>query len=234
MKLCSHCKTEKSYDCYAKNKRQTDGYHYYCKDCTKAHKAKRKDKNAEYQKKWISANIEHKRAYERQYYKDNQDTLREKRAQVPLEVRRKHNNRPEKRAKEAIIRTTPEYKEKRRLYIRERYHSDPSYKISKILRARLRGCINNESKRSGALDLLGISVNRFKSYLENIFLKGMTWENHGTVWHIDHIKPCYTFDLNDYEQQKICFHYTNMQPLYAITTIVDGVEYIGNLNKNKY
>lgn len=214
MKVCSHCKTEKSYDCYAKNKRQTDGYHYYCKDCTKAHKAKRKDKNAEYQKKWISANIEHKRAYERQYYKNNQNILREKRAQVPLEIRRKRNNRPEKRTKEAIIRTTPEYKEKRRIYIRERYHSDPSYKISKILRARLRDCINKESKRSSALNLLGTSVIEFKAYLESMFLEGMTWENHGKVWHIDHIIPISFFDLTDLTEQKLAFHWGNLQPLF--------------------
>ena len=44
----------------------------------------------------------------------------------------------------------------------------------------------------------------------------MTRENHGLRgWHIDHIKPCSSFDLSDPEQQKKCFHYTNLQPLWA-------------------
>ena len=43
----------------------------------------------------------------------------------------------------------------------------------------------------------------------------MTWENHGAVWHIDHIVPCCKFDLTNEHEQKRCFHYSNLQPLFA-------------------
>ena len=33
-------------------------------------------------------------------------------------------------------------------------------------------------------------------------------------WHIDHIVSCWRFDLTDPEQQKQCFHFSNMQPLW--------------------
>ena len=42
----------------------------------------------------------------------------------------------------------------------------------------------------------------------------MTRENHGEC-HYDHMRPCASFDLTDPEQQKQCFHYTNLQPLWA-------------------
>jgi hypothetical protein len=52
----------------------------------------------------------------------------------------------------------------------------------------------------------------------------MTRENHG-LWHVDHIRPCASFDLTDPEQQAICFHYTNLQPLWAIDNIKKGARY---------
>ena len=42
----------------------------------------------------------------------------------------------------------------------------------------------------------------------------MSWDNYGD-WHIDHIIPCAAFDLTDIEQQKKCFNYKNLQPLWA-------------------
>ena len=42
----------------------------------------------------------------------------------------------------------------------------------------------------------------------------MNWDNYGQ-WHIDHIRPCASFNLLDPIEQKICFHYTNLQPLWA-------------------
>ena len=42
----------------------------------------------------------------------------------------------------------------------------------------------------------------------------MTWDNYGD-WHVDHIRPCCSFDLTKIEEQNICFHYTNLQPLWA-------------------
>ena len=55
----------------------------------------------------------------------------------------------------------------------------------------------------------------------------MTWDNYGE-WHIDHIKPCCGFDLTDFEQQKKCFHYTNLQPLWAKDNITKNGKFIVN------
>ena len=42
----------------------------------------------------------------------------------------------------------------------------------------------------------------------------MSWDNYGQ-WHIDHIRPCSGFNLLDPIEQRVCFHYTNLQPLWA-------------------
>ena len=89
----------------------------------------------------------------------------------------------------------------------------------------------NTKKLTKTAKLLGCSSEQLKTYLESKFLPTMTWENYGKLWHVDHILPCSKFNLKNEEQQKICFHYTNLQPLFAVTTVIDGVEYIGNINK---
>lgn len=105
-------------------------------------------------------------------------------------------------------------------------------RISLNLRKRLNKCV--KSKCIKTFDLLGCNITCFINYLESKFTTGMTWENYGD-WHIDHIKPCSSFDLTDIEQQKICFNYTNLQPLWATTEIAisygEDMSYIGNLEK---
>jgi hypothetical protein len=53
-------------------------------------------------------------------------------------------------------------------------------------------------------------------HLEKQFKEGMSWDNHGSYWEVDHIIPCDSFNMQDIEQQKLCFHYTNLQPLTKI------------------
>ena len=96
----------------------------------------------------------------------------------------------------------------------------------------MRKALERGSKSGKSLELLGCTIPELKSYLEARFLPTMTWENYGTLWHIDHIIPCASYNLVDPEQQKKCFHYTNLQPLFAKTTIIEGVTYIGNLEKS--
>ena len=63
-------------------------------------------------------------------------------------------------------------------------------------------------------ELVGCTWQELRDYLQSFFADGMSWENMGQ-WHIDHIRPCASFDLTEPEQQKECFHYTNLQPLWA-------------------
>jgi len=46
------------------------------------------------------------------------------------------------------------------------------------------------------------------------FKEGMTWDNHGVVWEIDHIIPLAAFDLTRKDQQMLANHYTNLRPLW--------------------
>jgi len=94
---------------------------------------------------------------------------------------------------------------------RKRYSQNN--RIAMRLRSRIYQVLKGNTKSASTIELLGCNIKEFKFYFESLFLFGMTWENYG-LWHIDHIKPCSKFDLNDPVQQRKCFHYTNLQPLW--------------------
>ena len=98
------------------------------------------------------------------------------------------------------------------------YNQRPEIKIKMNLRNRL-GHICRGKKCDTTEKLVGCYWIDLRVYLEAKFLPGMTWENYGT-WHIDHIRPCSSFDLTDPAQQRECFHYTNLQPLWAIDNLI--------------
>ena len=64
------------------------------------------------------------------------------------------------------------------------------------------------------MELVGCTMPELMSHLEKRLLPGMSWENR-SLWHIDHKRPCASFDLTDPAQQRQCFHYTNLQPLWG-------------------
>jgi hypothetical protein len=97
------------------------------------------------------------------------------------------------------------------------------FRILNALRVRLCDAINGRNKSAKTQDLLGCSIEDLKKHLEASFEPGMTWENwQHDGWHIDHIRPCASFDLTDPKQQRQCFHYTNLQPLWATDNIRKG------------
>jgi hypothetical protein len=50
-------------------------------------------------------------------------------------------------------------------------------------------------------------------FLEYQFDENMSWDNHGKYWSIDHVIPCASFDMSNIDEQKKCFHWSNLQPL---------------------
>lgn len=98
----------------------------------------------------------------------------------------------------------------------EREKSDPSFKLGKRLRNRIRCALKGNFKHSSLTEGLGCSLQDLKKHLELQFQPGMTWENYGVYgWHIDHIKPLSSFDLTDKKQFLEACHYTNLRPLWA-------------------
>lgn len=93
-----------------------------------------------------------------------------------------------------------------------RVRDEAEKKIAKALRRRLEKVIKGYRRKTE--DLIGCPVQQLRAHLETQFTGGMSWDTYG-LWHIDHIRPCAKFDLRIPEQQRQCFNFTNLQPLWA-------------------
>lgn len=126
------------------------------------------------------------------------------------------------RNRDRIKKVTSEYRSKN-----VKYYTDLAVKVNKkrrdnVLECKLehnyRGLIHRALKdnyRSGkSHELLGCSIESYKEYMMSLFKEGMTWENRGKVWQIDHITPIKNYDMKDYEQVKKAFNFRNTQALF--------------------
>lgn len=109
-------------------------------------------------------------------------------------------------------------------YSREQLQSNEGYRIAKASRLRIYSALRGKVKSARTAELLGCTVPELRAHLEVQFTPGMTWENYGS-WHVDHKRPCASFDLSDPAQQRECFHFTNLQPLWALDNIRKGAKY---------
>jgi hypothetical protein len=109
----------------------------------------------------------------------------------------------------------------------------PTFKLLEALKHRLKRtlkCAVN-SKTRATRDLLGCSMDDFKIYLESKFEPGMSWGNYGyRGWHVDHIVPCALFDLSKPAHVRRCFHFSNLQPLWAQDNLRKGVQSSNQFN----
>ena len=108
-------------------------------------------------------------------------------------------------------------------YQRNRYATDPVYRLLYCMRRRIKNILRGASKSASTLALLGVpTVEFYQIHLERQFQPGMTWENYGTEWHIDHRIPLSTLDLSDETNQRFLFNYKNTRPMWAKANMSRG------------
>lgn len=205
--------------------------------CNKLYKQKNKEACKERDKKYYEANKEKIMAQSKLYYESNKDEINAKgRAyyQRTKEVqaiknkiyRRKNQDIIKARKKEYSIKN----KDKLNAKYLERLKTNPQLKAAHALRGRINVALKSQEtyKSESTMKLVGASIAFVKKWIESKFKPGMSWSNHGQgkgKWHIDHIIPCAAFDLTDIEQQKKCFHYSNLQPLWQEANLGKGARY---------
>ena len=237
-KKCYKCNKIKDFNFFAKNKRYKDGFNDVCKPCRKKINIERKEKDKQYyhnnRDKIISQNkqnyINNKKErleYSSLYYENNKEELKEYNKKW-----KRSNHGKVKKYKENFKIRHPRYHNQ---YQKQKYQ-EIEHKIKSNIRSRIYNALRDEPKNSSTIELLGCSIISYKQYIESMFVEGMSWDNHGDVWEIDHIKPCTLFDLTKEPDQLECFNYINTRPLFKTTEIAKCLGYDnvqGNRNRKK-
>lgn len=117
-----------------------------------------------------------------------------------------------------------------------RFKNNPIARLKKNCRTRIFNALKDNDFKS--FKLVDCDIITFKNWLEYNFTEGMTFENYGSYWHVDHVLPCAIFDLLNEEDIKHCFRWTNLRPLEATKNMskqdkIDKNEIIKHYNKVK-
>lgn len=214
-KICSKCNLERDISLFLGHKLGSPYYRSDCKICRS--------------EAWQIYRLENREkilAKSRSYHSKNQEKINEKNRQFRI------------KNKERLSIKNREYRIKGRARIaawhRNRRKTNLEFKILCNLRNRAYCALKGFSKSAKTLELLGCSVEFLRKHLESQFEPKMSWDNYGlNGWSVDHIAACATFDLSKEEEQKKCFHYSNLAPRWTTTGIAQsyGSNQIGNVEK---
>lgn len=216
LKKCGRCKEWKELSDFGNERRTKDKLRHVCKKCNNIDGKRWADANseriAETAKRWAKANPEKCNEKSKRYREANPEKVRN----------------AQRKCRRASL---GKYREYNNEYRRIKTENDPQFK----LRCRISSAINKRLKRrlsskkgKSTFDFLPYTLEELMAHLENLFIEGMTWQNHGFYgWHIDHKKPESLFNyknVTDKEFQE-CWALENLQPLWWYDNLSKGNKY---------
>lgn len=170
--------------------------------------------NAEYKKEWKRRNKERERLNNKRWYEENKTFVAQRKAKFYLDHLEEEKSR------------TSKWKKNNKNKINNLLKSNPSRRISQLIRSKICKLLSGKQKTSKTIDYLGCSFDDFIKHIEKQFLPNMNWSNYGLRgWHLDHIKPLALFDLTKDDEIRKAWHYTNLRPLWAKDNLAKGKKY---------
>lgn len=224
MQSCCTCSVKKLMSEFHADASQACGVSKRCKDCKrlsdKKHRLDNIDKKRAKDKKYYAENAETIKARAKEWYDHNID-----RAKASRHDWYERNFEKVKVARQKWLEEHVDFmNEYMKTYQRDRYRMNMDYKLKTILNARIRACLCKKSKAT--LEFVGCTLDVLKRWMEFQFDEHMSWENIGTFWHIDHVKPCNIFDFTNDKELQECFHWSNLRPLEKHENISKGAKVI--------
>ena len=109
----------------------------------------------------------------------------------------------------------------------QRRFSPAQRKLNCLMRSRIRDSLNGTKQGRHWEIIVGYTLFDLMKTLEKEFREGMTWNNHGAFWHIDHIIPLahFHYDSPEDPEFKKAWSLGNLQPLLATENLKKGTKF---------
>lgn len=202
-KHCCKCKLLKDLSNFGKLKNSKDGYRYDCNECRKLYRINNKNTISEKQKEYYKKNKDKLLSNNKIYRKNNSDKIKEQRKEY----------RSREKVKIHIKQKNIQYLPIKKMKIKMRRKTDINFQISEILRSKIHKMI--KGKNTSYMNFVGCDINWLKKWIEYQFDDNMNWKNIGSYWQIDHILPINKFNFSCDKNKRICFNWTNLQPIQS-------------------
>ncbi len=107
-----------------------------------------------------------------------------------------------------------QYQHRRRL--------NPEYRLSRAISKALWAWLKGSKAFRHWEEIVNFTVSDLREHLESKFRDGMTWENYGSYWHVDHVKP-----LSLCTSTEEAWTLSNLQPLTKFENLSKNNRFIG-------
>jgi len=207
MKTCTTCNVNKELGEFGKHKDMCDGHLNQCKSC-----------RAEYMKNYSSRNADTISSRHRSYYEKNNERIKARvrnhwrENAISINEKRRERYKTDEEHRTKVLKQCSDSNRKCRPIRRRKNREEKTaaYYLE-LCRKRMWHAFNGRGRECKSKQLLGCDSETLRKHLESTKLPEKDYTNA----HIDHIIPCAAFDMSNVEQQKECFHYTNLQLLPA-------------------
>lgn len=189
---CSKCEIEKLVtEFYGKGK--------ICRDCNNSRRREKYNNDEEHRQKLIknATKFKHEKSIARQ------KLILEEQLRIGLE------NKHCKYCNE--IKNKNRFRHNR-LKCKDCERDEPSEKFKRYIRTRIYNCLRNKIRTKHSIEYLGCSSDDYFKWIFN-YNSEYNLDNHGKIWHIDHVIPLSKFDLNNEDEQMLAFNWRNTMPL---------------------
>jgi len=222
LKRCSRCGQILPKEMFSKRKASRDGPQCWCRKCMRTHRTayyqKNREQKANYMKDYYQKYKEKILIRQVDYYWDHKE---ERRTYYLKHKRQRADYLKDyyQKNKRKILDKHKDYyqknKDKRLAYYRSRYKRDPKFRLNHIMSVDINKSIKRNKSGRKWERLVGYTLEDLMRHLESRFEPEMNWNNYGSVWEIDHIRPISSFNFTKPEDEdfKKCWSLENLQPL---------------------